>query len=78
MLVTRQAGGEHVNVVGMDDQHVLGLQGVGDCACDQAGRELNMSLLMVLMVNKFMGNRGLVTVLVSREEMNMVDEGISG
>ena len=39
----------------------LGLHGVGDCACDQAGR------------------RGLVTVLVTREEMNMVDrEGFSG
>ena len=27
MLVTRQAGGEHVNDVGVVDQHVLGLQG---------------------------------------------------
>ena len=23
----------------MDDQHVLGLQGVGDCACVMAGRK---------------------------------------
>ena len=58
MLVTRQAGSEHVNVVGMDDQHVHGLQGVGDCACDQAGRELSMSMLMVLMVNMFLGQQG--------------------
>ena len=39
VFVTRQAGGELVNVVGMDDLHVLGLQGVGDCACNQGGDE---------------------------------------
>ena len=37
MLVTRQGGGEHVKFVGVVDQHVLGLQGVGDSACVQAG-----------------------------------------
>ena len=29
----------HVHAVGMDGQQVLGLQGVGDCACDQGGGE---------------------------------------
>ena len=39
VLVTRQAGGEQVNVVGVVDQHVLGLQGVGDSARVQSGRK---------------------------------------
>ena len=38
MLVTRQAGGsEHVVFVGVVGLHVIGLQGVGDSACVQAG-----------------------------------------
>ena len=31
----------HVHVLGMDVLKVLGLQGVGDCACDQGGGELD-------------------------------------
>ena len=27
----------HVHALGMDEQQVLGLQGVGHCACDQGG-----------------------------------------
>ena len=39
MVVSRQAGGEQVNVVGVVGQHVLGLQEVGDSARVQSGRK---------------------------------------
>ena len=38
----------HVHVLGMDGQQVLGLQGVGDCACDQGGGEHDDVLWLVM------------------------------
>ena len=47
MVVSRQAGGEQVNVVGVVGQHVLGLQGVGDSALCRVRQEVNMSRQLV-------------------------------
>ena len=38
----------HVHVLGMDGLQVLGIQGVGDCGCDQGGGEHDDQGLQVL------------------------------
>ena len=70
----------HVHVLGIDGLHELGLQGVGDCACDQGGEHDDvlwlvmtkdyrlgwccLSMFLLWMNYNCLGYRGLETVLV--------------